>query len=102
RACGGRSGGGAVGIRRKPSGRNSVHSSFGHVYLRRNALLPQPRMLIPRALLVVYIFAAALGAEDGAALYRKHCAGCHDSGAARVPSRAALQRLSPERILLTL
>ena len=59
-------------------------------------------MLIPRALVVLCIFLAALQAEDGAALYRKHCAACHDSGAARVPSHEALKRLSPERILLAL
>src|SRR5579863_896297 len=59
-------------------------------------------MLLLRALVVLSIASLALAAEDGAALYRKNCAGCHDSGAARVPSREALKRLSPERILLAL
>jgi polyvinyl alcohol dehydrogenase (cytochrome) len=44
----------------------------------------------------------AWGSPNGAAVYQKHCAGCHDSGAGRTPSREALRRLSPERILLTL
>ena len=46
--------------------------------------------------------ATSLNAQDGAAIYHKHCAGCHDSGAARVPGREALRRLSPERILTSL
>jgi polyvinyl alcohol dehydrogenase (cytochrome) len=44
----------------------------------------------------------SLHAQDGAAIYRNHCGGCHDSGAARVPSREALKKLSPERILTSL
>jgi polyvinyl alcohol dehydrogenase (cytochrome) len=39
---------------------------------------------------------------DGGALYRKHCASCHESGAARAPNTNALRSLSPERILMTL
>jgi len=61
-------------------------------------------MIIRAALVCACIaFAAqARDAQDGAALYQKNCAGCHDSGASRVPSRMALKRLSPERILLAL
>jgi polyvinyl alcohol dehydrogenase (cytochrome) len=46
--------------------------------------------------------AGASSPPDGAVLYRRHCAGCHDSGAGRAPSREALKRFSPERILVTL
>jgi polyvinyl alcohol dehydrogenase (cytochrome) len=53
------------------------------------------------AILLVFSANASNG-PDGAALYRRHCAGCHDSGAGRAPSREALKRLSPERILVTL
>jgi polyvinyl alcohol dehydrogenase (cytochrome) len=42
------------------------------------------------------------GVPDGGALYRKHCASCHESGAARAPNTNALRSLSPERILMTL
>ncbi|HKW97966.1 MAG TPA: PQQ-binding-like beta-propeller repeat protein [Bryobacteraceae bacterium] len=59
-------------------------------------------MLIPRTLAALCILSGALEAQDGAALYRKYCAGCHDSGASRVPSHEALRRLSPERILVAL
>ena len=41
-------------------------------------------------------------AQDGAALYQKHCAGCHESSGGRAPGREALKRLSPERILVAL
>src|SRR5262249_17862944 len=50
----------------------------------------------------IALAAPARDAQDGATLYQKNCGGCHDSGASRVPSRQALKRLSPERILLAL
>ena len=60
-------------------------------------------MLIRAALVCLTMtIATSMHAEDGAAIYQKHCAGCHDSGAARVPGREALKRLSPERILTSL
>ena len=40
----------------------------------------------------------AAGAEDGAAVYREHCASCHDAGVARAPSMAVLKQMSPELI----
>jgi polyvinyl alcohol dehydrogenase (cytochrome) len=49
---------------------------------------------------ILTMSAAAGDAQDGAAVYQKHCAGCHDSG--RAASREAMKRLSPERIRLTL
>lgn len=47
--------------------------------------------------------AGSLWAQEGAALYRKYCAGCHEAGGeSRAPGRAALRQLSPERILVVL
>src|ERR1700758_4180303 len=45
---------------------------------------------------------AALAQEDnsaGAKLYGRRCAGCHDSGAFRMPARAQLQSLPSAAIL---
>jgi polyvinyl alcohol dehydrogenase (cytochrome) len=42
----------------------------------------------------------SLWAQDGAALYRRYCASCHDASTqTRAPSRDALRQLTPERIL---
>jgi len=37
--------------------------------------------------------------QDGSGLYREHCASCHDSPAARVPSRDVISALSADRIV---
>ncbi len=50
------------------------------------------------ALLVVSTASPAL-AQDGAALYRRDCASCHDMGADRAPSRDVLQTMTAERVL---
>jgi polyvinyl alcohol dehydrogenase (cytochrome) len=42
----------------------------------------------------------AVGA--GEALYRERCAGCHDGGSSRAPSRAALKQMSQENIRFAL
>jgi polyvinyl alcohol dehydrogenase (cytochrome) len=39
---------------------------------------------------------------SGEAVYRERCAGCHDLVTARIPPRAALQKMSPARILRAL
>jgi polyvinyl alcohol dehydrogenase (cytochrome) len=39
---------------------------------------------------------------DGEQLYAKYCASCHDQVGARIPSRDALTKMSPARILRTL
>jgi polyvinyl alcohol dehydrogenase (cytochrome) len=39
---------------------------------------------------------------SGEAVYRERCAGCHDLVTARIPPRAALQKMAPARILRTL
>src|SRR5580658_7152247 len=41
---------------------------------------------------------AALSAQDGGALYRQHCASCHDGGVGRAPQPAALKQMSPENV----
>jgi polyvinyl alcohol dehydrogenase (cytochrome) len=43
--------------------------------------------------------ASLLLAQDGAALYKKHCALCHEAGIERVPARETLKAMSPERVL---
>jgi polyvinyl alcohol dehydrogenase (cytochrome) len=52
------------------------------------------------SLLITFALPAWAFAQDGQALYRAHCASCHESGAqTRAPSREALRQLTPERIL---
>lgn len=49
------------------------------------------------------LFGSSLSAQDGAALFSKHCAGCHEAaGESRAPGRAALKQLSQDRILTVL
>lgn len=43
-----------------------------------------------------------LSAQDGAALYAKHCAPCHDQASSTIPPRSALRTMSARRILRTL
>jgi polyvinyl alcohol dehydrogenase (cytochrome) len=44
----------------------------------------------------------AAPAPDGAALYKQHCASCHDVGGTRAPSRSVMKQLAPEAILRSL
>src|SRR5690349_20578727 len=48
--------------------------------------------------LLVLVSAQAF-AQDGAALYRRDCAACHDMGVDRAPAREALQGMTAERVL---
>ena len=48
---------------------------------------------------VVIFCTSFLFAQDGATLYKRSCASCHDSGAARVPSGETLKAMSPEGVL---
>src|SRR5579862_1098214 len=50
-------------------------------------------------LMLVVSSAQLLSAQDGAAIYQRSCAPCHDGGADRAPSREALRAMSPERVL---
>jgi polyvinyl alcohol dehydrogenase (cytochrome) len=45
------------------------------------------------------LFAAQSAAPDGAVLYDRHCASCHDQGAARAPTREQFRAMSPVRVL---
>ena len=55
------------------------------------------------AVLVTPIETRAQSARlSGEAVYATHCASCHDQVSARIPSREALTRMSPSRILRTL
>src|SRR5215468_7280007 len=52
------------------------------------------------SLLVTLVFPVLASAQDGQALYRAHCASCHEaSSQTRAPSRDALRSLTTERIL---
>ena len=45
------------------------------------------------------LVSAQSAAPDGAALYQRHCASCHDNGAARAPDRETLRSMQPTRVL---
>ena len=51
---------------------------------------------------VLLFCASVLSAQDGATLYRKSCASCHDAGVERVPNRETLKAMSPERVLMAM
>src|SRR5579862_6771510 len=44
----------------------------------------------------------AAAAEDGAAIYKEHCAVCHDAGVTRAAPRATLAKLPADQIRMTL
>ena len=44
-------------------------------------------------------FQGTASAQDGGALYRRDCAGCHDAGVDRAPAREALATMTAERVL---
>jgi polyvinyl alcohol dehydrogenase (cytochrome) len=51
---------------------------------------------------VASLATSILAAQNGEAVYKKACAGCHDAGVGRAPNRAALLRMSPENIRFAL
>src|SRR5215471_17466296 len=57
---------------------------------------------VMRAVLAVAFVAVALPAAaqtpNGEAIYRQHCAGCHNGSMPRMPSRDALKTLTPEHV----
>ncbi len=55
------------------------------------------RSSILATILLAIAFPAA--ADDGPTLYKQLCASCHDTGAARAPTRDVLQAMTPERVL---
>src|SRR4029453_3397323 len=52
--------------------------------------------------LLLLLCATPVHAQDGAALYSQFCAGCHDRGLMRTPTRRMLTGLEPERIVAAL
>jgi len=50
----------------------------------------------------VLIWVGAALADDGGAVYQKHCAQCHDRGVERAPQRDAMKLMTPERVLAAL
>ena len=50
-------------------------------------------------LLAGLTFSVPARAQDGAALYRRDCATCHDMGVDRAPTRETLQTMTAERVL---
>ena len=53
-------------------------------------------------LVAVLVMAVSARAQDGAAVYKAHCASCHDSGAVRVPPQSALRAMSIPQVLAAL
>src|SRR2546426_5990761 len=51
---------------------------------------------------LLFFSAGPLSAEDGQSLYKQLCSTCHDAGFERAPDRAALQLMTPERVLTAL
>ena len=43
--------------------------------------------------------ASLLSAQDGATLYKRTCASCHDAGIERAPNPETLKAMSPEQVL---
>ena len=62
------------------------------------------RRLLPWSggLALLLVSGDPLLADDGATLYGRICATCHDTGFERAPSREALRAMSPERVLAAL
>jgi polyvinyl alcohol dehydrogenase (cytochrome) len=52
----------------------------------------------PMRLLGLLVSIGIAWGEDGAALYKKRCAGCHDNGVGRAPNLEAFKRMSPESV----
>ncbi len=49
-------------------------------------------------LLAVLLLIGLAAADDGSAVYKKRCAGCHDNGVGRAPQPDALKQMSPESV----
>src|SRR6185436_16817552 len=59
----------------------------------------KPRTLLFATLALRLLQAFPVAAQDGAALYGRDCAACHDMGVDRAPSREALRNMTAERVL---
>jgi len=52
--------------------------------------------------LVVLLIAICAKAQNGEAVYKEHCASCHNSAAPRVPAESALRSMNLMRVLTAL
>ena len=59
-------------------------------------------LLTCRVAVLLLCLAAPARAQDGSALYKEHCASCHDGRVDRAPSLDLLRAMPPQRILETL
>ncbi|MFI5179256.1 MAG: PQQ-binding-like beta-propeller repeat protein [Vicinamibacterales bacterium] len=60
-------------------------------------------MIRSSCVLLLVLLACSARAQDGAAVYARRCASCHDNGAAsRAPARDAIAALTPDRIVAAL
>jgi polyvinyl alcohol dehydrogenase (cytochrome) len=59
------------------------------------------RSILRSSILATILLAIAFpaDADDGPTMYKQLCASCHDTGAARAPTRDVLQAMTPERVL---
>ncbi len=55
-----------------------------------------------RTLLFLLLSAGAVCAQDGAAIYKAHCAACHDTPTGRIPPFSALRAMDPAKIMQSL
>ncbi|MGC2659132.1 MAG: PQQ-binding-like beta-propeller repeat protein [Bryobacteraceae bacterium] len=55
-----------------------------------------------RCLVLFGLVAMSLFGQDGASIYKKHCAQCHDNPTGRVPPFSALRAMSPPAIMQAL
>ena len=64
----------------------------------------QPKLNLTRLMLLMFPAALLLPAQtpSGEAVFKQHCAGCHDSNNPRIPARESLQKLPAAHILRTL
>ena len=76
------------------AGRGKTMSSIA-----KRAMSPMKMSLLVASSSVLLFCAARLSAQDGAALYKSICAGCHETGVERAPNAEALKAMSPEQVL---
>ena len=55
-----------------------------------------------RNIIIFVLGAVAVLAQDGGAIYKTRCAGCHDTPTGRVPTFSALRAMSPATIMQSL
>jgi len=59
-------------------------------------------MRLPYAVASLLLVTSTLSAQGGSAIYREHCASCHDAGVGRAPLPAALKQMSPTNVQFAL